>query len=143
MKIVHKSKKPVAPVRLIAPFLRLRQLLIPLLQPPQLAEFIKKLAGASTEEVTQLLSEVDTWKWPRSDLNAWIKVLNRLDAILEDIIKEYDLDKLQLRPFTDEAKRTVTEILRFERLLMENSTNRKTFTSYDVRRGSSDHAYWC
>ncbi|KAF6760270.1 hypothetical protein DFP72DRAFT_1097039 [Ephemerocybe angulata] len=113
MKIVNKSKKPVAP-------------------PPQLAEFIKKLAAAPTEEVAKLLVEVDTWKWPRSDLNAWIKVLNRLDSILEDVIKEYELDKLQLRPFSDEAKQLVSEILRFERLLMENSTNRKTFNSYDV-----------
>lgn len=112
MKILHKSKKPVAP-------------------PPQLAEFIKKLAAAPTEQVTQLLADIDTWKWPRSDLNAWIKVLNKLDAILENIIKEYDLDKLQLRPFSDEHKQLVSEILRFERLLMENSTNRKTFNSYD------------
>lgn len=97
-----------------------------------MAEFIKKLAAAPTEQVTQLLADIDTWKWPRSDLNAWIKVLNKLDAILENIIKEYDLDKLQLRPFSDEHKQLVSEILRFERLLMENSTNRKTFNSYDV-----------
>jgi E3 ubiquitin-protein ligase HUWE1 len=58
--------------------------------------------------------------------------LNKLDSILEDIIKEYELDKLQLRPFTDASKQLVSEILRFERLLMENSTNRKTFNSYDV-----------
>ena len=29
-------------------------------------------------------------------------------------------------------KKTRCEILRFERLLLENSTNRKTFNSYDV-----------
>ena len=37
------------------------------------------------------------------------------------------------RLFTPLTKKTVCEILRFERLLLENSTNRKTFNSYDVR----------
>jgi E3 ubiquitin-protein ligase HUWE1 len=85
---------------------------------------------------------VNTWKWPRSDLTAWVKVLNRFDAILEEIIKEYELDKLQVKQFSDGAKRAVCEILRFQRLLMENSTNRKTYCSYDVCRQSSDHSSW-
>ncbi|EAU91398.2 Huwe1 protein [Coprinopsis cinerea okayama7 len=109
MKIVHKSKKPVPPV----------------------AEFIKRTLKASNEELTAILSEVDVWKWPRSDLNAWIKVLNKFDAVLEEIIAEYDLDKLQLKTFSPSTKRLVSEILRFKRLLMENSTNRKTYNSYD------------
>ena len=97
-----------------------------------MAEFIKKLLKASGDELTDLLVEVDSWKWPRSDLNAWIKVLNKFDAILADTITEYDLDNIQLKPFSPSAKRIVSEILRFERLLMENSTNRKTYSSYDV-----------
>ena len=80
-----------------------------------------------------MLSEIDSWKWPRSDLNAWIKVLNKFDAVLEEVIRDYDVDKLQINPFTPATKRTVTEILRFERMLLENSTNRKMFSSYDVR----------
>lgn len=72
------------------------------------------------------------WKWPRSDLNAWIKVLNKFDDIMDQIITEYNVGKLQLEPFKPEAKELLSEILRFERLLLENSTNRKTFSSYDV-----------
>jgi len=49
------------------------------------------------------------------------------------IIDEYNIDKLQLKPFSSETKELLSEILRFERLLLENSTNRKTFSSYDVR----------
>ena len=85
-----------------------------------------------TEDLHTVLSKYETWKWPRSDLNAWTKVLNKFDAILEEVIRDYDVDKLQLNEFTHLTKRTVCEILRFERLLLENSTNRKMFNSYDV-----------
>ena len=59
-------------------------------------------------------------------------MLNKFDAVLEEAIRAYAVDELQLTPFTPSSKRTVCEILRFERLLLENSTNRKTFASYDV-----------
>ena len=62
-----------------------------------------------------------------------IKVLNKFDVILEECIRDYDVDKLQIREFSPDVKKTLSEILRFERLLLENSTNRKMFNSYDVR----------
>lgn len=80
-----------------------------------------------------LLGSVESWKWPRSDLNAWTKVLDKFDFILEGIINQYELDKVQLVTFPSQIKALVSEILRFQRLLLENSTNRKTFSSYDVR----------
>ena len=52
---------------------------------------------------------------------------------MEDIIRDYEIEKVQLKPFTAFHKRLLCEILRFERLLLENSTNRKTYNSYDVR----------
>lgn len=70
--------------------------------------------------------------WPRSDLHSWVKVLNKFDEILKGFIEEYELDKLQLNPFTPLTKSIITEILRFETLLLDNSTNRKLFASYDV-----------
>ncbi|RDX47077.1 hypothetical protein OH76DRAFT_1406241 [Lentinus brumalis] len=112
MRILHKSKRAVAPL-------------------PQVAELINKLLETSNEDLHEVLSHIDSWKWPRSDLNAWIKVLNKFDAILEEAIRDYDIDNLQVNVFTPLTKKTVCEILRFERLLLENSTNRKTFNSYD------------
>ncbi|PFH51493.1 hypothetical protein AMATHDRAFT_58882 [Amanita thiersii Skay4041] len=112
MKIVHKPKKPVPPL-------------------PQVADLIALLLATPDDQISQVLSPIDAWKWPRSDMNAWIKVLNKFDAILEDVIKEYDIDKLQLNPFAPATKRKVCDILRFERMLLENSTNRKTYNSYD------------
>lgn len=75
---------------------------------------------------------MEAWLWPRSDLNAWTKVLDKFDAVLEEVIRDYDLDKIQVNDFTPATKKTISEILRFERLLLENSTNRKMFSSYDV-----------
>ncbi|KAI0373495.1 hypothetical protein BV20DRAFT_1119067 [Pilatotrama ljubarskyi] len=112
MRILHKSKRAVAPL-------------------PQVAELINKLAETPNEDLPEVLSQIDSWKWPRSDLNAWIKVLNKFDEILEEAIRDYDIDNLQVNVFTPLTKKTLCEILRFERLLLENSTNRKTFNSYD------------
>lgn len=38
-----------------------------------------------------------------------------------------------MNPFTPRTKRTVLAVLGFEKLLLENCTNRKMFSSYDVR----------
>ncbi|KAG6878824.1 hypothetical protein C0992_007445, partial [Termitomyces sp. T32_za158] len=101
-------------------------------KPSQIAELITKLLSTSTDDLHDVLSQIDVWIWPRTDLNAWIKVLNKFDVVLEDVIREYHVEDLQLTEFTPSTKRTVTAVLKFERLLLENSTNRKMFNSYDV-----------
>ncbi|KAI0081201.1 hypothetical protein K474DRAFT_1768664 [Panus rudis PR-1116 ss-1] len=114
MKISQKSKRPVAP---------------PI---SQVADFQNKVLQAPTwDALADVLSQVETWKWPRSDLNAWVKVLDKLDEVLEQIIRDYEIDKIQKENFSPQTKRILSEILRFERLLLENSTNRKTYSSYD------------
>ncbi|KAH8119411.1 hypothetical protein DFH11DRAFT_1782299 [Phellopilus nigrolimitatus] len=112
MKISHKSKRFIAPH-------------------PQVAALIADILATSTDDLARVLAPIDYWKWPRSDLNAWIKVLNKFDAVLEDVIREYDVDGLQVNNFSPQKKEAICEILKFERLLLENSTNRKMFNSYD------------
>ncbi|EKM54444.1 uncharacterized protein PHACADRAFT_174950 [Phanerochaete carnosa HHB-10118-sp] len=112
MKILHKSRRSV-----------------PLI--PVVAELIDKLADTPTEELSDALAQIDHWRWPRSDLNAWVKILNKFDTIMEDVIRDYEIEKAQLKPFSASDKQLLCEILRFERLLLENSTNRKTYNSYD------------
>ncbi|KAF9531661.1 hypothetical protein CPB83DRAFT_79933 [Crepidotus variabilis] len=112
MKIQPKSKKAIPP-------------------PPAVSELISNLLSYSDERLAAFLKQIDAWKWPRSDLNAWIKVLNKFDDIMDAIIREYNVEKLQLLEFKDSTKELLSQILRFERLLLENSTNRKTFNSYD------------
>lgn len=133
MKILPKSKKAIPPVCSCSVVRRRVLNTDCIFQPPQVADLISKLIRAENQELVETLKEVDTWKWPRSDLNAWIKVLNKFDSIMDGIVREYNVEKLQLEPFHSETKELLSEILRFERLLLENSTNRKTFSSYDVR----------
>lgn len=97
-----------------------------------MAALISKIYKSSNEQLTAALKDIDTWKWPRTDLNSWVKVLNKFDDIMDATIREYNVDKLQLIPFSESTKELLSEILRFERLLLEYSTNRKTFNSYDV-----------
>lgn len=101
-------------------------------QHPDLAALMDRLLSCPQDELPELFSTVPHWRWPRSDLHSWVKVLNKLDTILKDIIQEYDIDNLQGKEFTAIHKSTLLEILRFETLLLENSTNRKLFSSYDV-----------
>lgn len=112
MKISQKAKRAVSPH-------------------PQVAELVTKLINTPNDDLADVLADIDSWKWPRSDLNAWTKVLDKFDVILEEAIRDYDVDKLQINVFTPATKKTISYILRFERLLLENSTNRKTFSSYD------------
>ena len=104
-----------------------------------MTEVISKLLNTPNEDLPEVLSKIDVWKWPRSDLNSWIKVLNKFDAILEDVIRDYDVNMLQVNAFPPLTKKTICEILRFERLLLENSTNRKMFNSYDVSPSTASH----
>ncbi|KAI5123932.1 hypothetical protein M0805_006347 [Coniferiporia weirii] len=112
MKISNKSKKFIAPH-------------------PLVAALIADILVTSTDDLAKLLAPIDSWKWPRSDLNAWTKVLNKFDTVLEEVIREYDVDGLQVSDFSPQKKEIICEILKFERLLLENSTNRKMFNSYD------------
>ncbi|KAJ3575128.1 hypothetical protein NP233_g1305 [Leucocoprinus birnbaumii] len=112
MKITNKSKKAAT-------------------LPTAVADFISKVLSATDDQLVQIISSIESWKWPRSDLNAWTKVLNKFDSILENTINQYELEKVQVVAFTPQTKALVSEILRFQRLLLENSTNRKTFSSYD------------
>ncbi|KAG8983821.1 hypothetical protein FRB90_005708, partial [Tulasnella sp. 427] len=98
---------------------------------PEVSELISKLYNTPADDLAPFIGGITEWKWPRSDLGNWIKVLNKFDTILQDIIRDYDVDKLQVNPFTPQTKATVLEILRFKRMLLENSTGRKLYASYD------------
>ncbi|KAM0790628.1 hypothetical protein ACM66B_004490 [Microbotryomycetes sp. NB124-2] len=74
------------------------------------------------------------WTWPRTDLQHWIVPLNRFDAILERVIRDYDLGSMehaQTNAFTPRTKELLHSILAFEKILLEHSTNRKIYASFD------------
>ncbi|KAI5477751.1 E3 ubiquitin-protein ligase HUWE1 [Pseudohyphozyma bogoriensis] len=100
------------------------------------AAFIVQLSDADPDALPQLLAPIirDGWAWPRTDLQHWINPLNRFDAILDEIIRDYDLGSMehsQLNAFTPRIKDLLASILAFEKVLLENSTNRKIFASFD------------
>jgi E3 ubiquitin-protein ligase HUWE1 len=97
-------------------------------------ELIEQLLGTPTDALTDVLAAIEAWTLPRSDLNAWVRVLNKFDELLEDAVARYDLAHIQTTPFAPADKALLAGVLRFERLLLENTTNRKSFNSYDVSR---------
>lgn len=98
-----------------------------------MADLIKKIMLSTDDAVEAVLGEISSWTWPRSDLGAWIDPLDKFDSILDVLVTKYDLEALQIQPFSPEDKTQLLSVLRFLRLLLENTTNRKVFSSYDVR----------
>lgn len=103
----------------------------------EIAAFILAANACADEELPQLLDPILSagWTWPRTDLQHWIVPLNRFDRILEDVVNDYDLTSMehaQINAFTPRTRTLLLAILAFEKLLLENSTNRKIFASFDV-----------
>lgn len=106
---------------------------------PGIASFIVALRddNSKDDELPGLLLPIVEagWKWPRTDLQHWIAPLNRFDTILEHVVRDYDLgsmDHPQTNAFTPRTKELVHSVLAFEKVLLENSTNRKIYASFDV-----------
>lgn len=59
-------------------------------------------------------------------------MLDRFDDVLANVIQSYELGKLQTNDFTPKTKELLLGILRVTRLLLENCTSRKLYSSYDV-----------
>jgi E3 ubiquitin-protein ligase HUWE1 len=103
---------------------------------PGIAGFIVKVNACDDDELPTLLAPIiREWAWPRTDLTHWITMLNRFDAILEGVVRDYDLSSMehcQLNEFTPRTKDLLLSILGFEQVLLSNSTNRKIFASFEV-----------
>lgn len=99
-----------------------------------LGSFILKLETAPDHELTVLLSQTKEWHYPRTDLQFWIKTLNRFDAVLETVCRDYQMSAgdVQLNDFTPKTKSLVIAILAFTKLLLEHATNKRIYQSYDV-----------
>ena len=92
--------------------------------------------------MTSLLDMGD-WALPKADLFHFIPVLNRLDALLADILLQHGFTSaldaepallsavVQSKPFSSTTRQLLLNILHFTRLLMENSLNRSLYNSYE------------
>lgn len=109
------------------------------LQPPDVDALIKRLTDASEPDVVAVLKQLQIWRYPRADMNSFLPVTKKFGQILANVREKYGFGaaatgecKLQIESFSSEDRTLVLEILRFFRLLMENSTNRKQFDGYEV-----------
>ena len=91
MKILPKPKKVIPPV---CPLIQVYPTRLPSADTrlPRVGELIAEFLNASTEELVKSLQQANLWQWPCSDLNAWIKVLDRFDDITDEIIQEYNTE---------------------------------------------------
>ncbi|BGP26526.1 E3 ubiquitin-protein ligase HUWE1 [Rhodotorula toruloides] len=103
---------------------------------PGIASFIKQLQQVPQHELPALVQPLleHGWEWPKTDLQHWVYPLNRFDEILENVIRDYDLGSMehcQTNEFTPRTKELLLSVLGFQKLLLENSTNRKIFNGFD------------
>lgn len=84
------------------------------------------------ENLVKELEDSSQWSIPKSDLGHWISLLNVFDSYLKNIVTDYQLDKLQLRPFDETTKNLLLRILETTKLLFDRCTNRNIYNSYDV-----------
>jgi hypothetical protein len=93
-------------------------------QTERLVEVQEQLArlGSSPNELHKGLQHVldkdAAWPYEKADLLHWVKLLDILDAVLA---KE------------DSSDEHLVAVLKFTRLLLENSSNRHVYNSYEVR----------
>lgn len=101
----------------------------------EIAAFVLSSLRVGEEELPTLLGPItDHWEWPRTDLQHWIGPLDRFDAILERFTNDYDLSSMehpQTNEFTPRTRDLILSILSFTKILLENSTNRKIYNSFD------------
>jgi E3 ubiquitin-protein ligase HUWE1 len=105
-------------------------------QHPDLAGLINKIKDCEDDKLHQLLKDLlphnTPWQYPRGDMHHWIPVLDKFDAIYEAKIEQYNVETVQIQEFAEDDKQLLLEILRVEKLVMDNATSRKIFASYDV-----------
>lgn len=98
---------------------------------PEVQQLLQKVIDAPDDELADILDNISEWCWPRGDLHFWVPVLNRFDLIFEETCRDYDIQNIQINDFTPLRKRLIVSILRFSRLLIENSTSRKIYNSFE------------
>ncbi|KAI5190779.1 E3 ubiquitin-protein ligase HUWE1 [Nematocida sp. AWRm77] len=98
----------------------------------EVGRMIEQLETLPEGEIEAYLGGLPEWKHGKTDLLYWMDVLNRFDELLEGVVKEYNLGALQNKEFTQQDRGMVREILRFQKVLVENGSNKSIFNSFDT-----------
>jgi E3 ubiquitin-protein ligase HUWE1 len=94
---------------------------------------IQKLILSTEIEFIEIALEISSnaWLWPKTDFFHWIAVLNRMDSLLESIVKKYGLP-VQNQPLENQDVQKLIACLSLTRVLWDNATNRTLYNSYEV-----------
>ncbi|KAH9385126.1 E3 ubiquitin-protein ligase HUWE1 [Nematocida major] len=102
-------------------------------QPPEnISNIIRNLESVPESEIAVYLTNINEWRHTKTDLFYWVSVLDRLDMVLKNMLSEYNIEQFQNRPLSKEDKEKAHAILKFQKLLVENSSNKSLFSSFDV-----------
>lgn len=103
---------------------------------PELLGIIESIVQCPEQEIASLLSthffhpeRGPEWPWPKSDLLHWIDVLDRFDTIMGSMVRQYNLFHSQSESFEDAQRILLLHILKFEHLLLDNSSGRSHYSS--------------
>ncbi|KAJ3032901.1 hypothetical protein HDV00_006990 [Rhizophlyctis rosea] len=100
--------------------------------PKPLPPLITTLSTTPAPLLPPLIAHLlQSWPYPKTDLFHWVGVLNHFDSILEGLVNQYELKRVQEKEFEKEDKEAVVAILEFTTVLMENCTNRNLYCSYE------------
>ena len=99
---------------------------------PEVAETMRRLLEAREEDLSKLIVYMlKEWSLGKSDLHNWAPVLDRFDDILKQLAEEYMPAGPQSQSYSAEHKQLIMCILGLEKLLLENSSSRNLFNTYD------------
>lgn len=94
---------------------------------------MQQVLSAPLSTLSGLLDSFNKWTFPKGDLFQWVDVLNKLDSVLENTCKKYELRTTQILPFEDEDKHLLVSIIKFSTFLLDHCANRSLYASGNVR----------
>lgn len=105
--------------------------------PQQIRDLISELTNSS---LVALLNQIDKFtsrqkSWPRTDLCAWIPLLNRMDSELQQIADKVEKNGRKF-PFLLNAndEQIVVRLLNFTRYLLDHGSNKGIYSSQNLIR---------
>lgn len=100
--------------------------------PPEISRLIEAARDAPVSLLVACLGGVEEWRFGKTDLFYWVEALDRMDALLGDMVEKYRLRDLQSREMSGEDRDVAKAILRFQKMLVENSSNKSIYNSFDT-----------
>ncbi|KAH9282670.1 E3 ubiquitin-protein ligase HUWE1 [Echinococcus granulosus] len=91
----------------------------------------KRLAGCSDEDFLKELRKIKVWNYGKCELGLWADILDRLDAILEDVTTKVGTWTLKVdAPGNEHLVKDVVTVLEFTSHLIEHSIYRCLYGSW-------------